>query len=490
MQKTYCKLLGGLAMLLSYAAYADNACCISHQFVPRSITTDLAYTNMLNYYNRHYKEHSKFIYSGNFIYQKSRKSDELGSAFLLKNNCNCVNVLQNSAGNNPPTDINSYWLGLVNVNPNNPFASEFCVQPQRRMFAYYNYLYGDLSDWVCGLWMDVAFSVLSVAHNLRCCEQGNEATACADLGNKTVADALDNPRVYKSGKFDCNSCGDKHRAGVDDIQVRVGYERDWCNDKWLGGIYLIGTIPTGRRSNAATVFEPLIGSRHGSVGVGLNGNYALWSDDCDRSLALLLDANYRYAFKRNECRTFDLCNNGAFSRFLLVVNESDPSTPMPGINFFTQNVEVTPQSTAQLWLALHYEHCNWDVEVGYDFFWRQREKVDCPSCFPENIGIYQLACAGPVCTTASTAVISQGPAQITADATFVTLSAKDLNLRSGAADKALSNKVYGIASWSGDACNCADWHVAFGGSYEFVNGDYKCSTLPFWAVFGQIGFNY
>ena len=483
MQGKYCKRLCSILLLMSHLALADNACCESHQFVPRSITTDLAYTDMLNYYERHHNEcRDRFIYSGNFIYQKSNKSDALGSAFLLKNGCPCANVAQNSLGLNPPTDINSVWLGLANANPNNPFLADFCVEPQRKLFAYYNYLYFDLSNCVCGLWADIAFAVLSVTHNLNFCEQGNTSSLCPEL--KTVCDALRNP-LYNFGKFDCSKCcKDQHRAGVDDIQVRLGYERNWCDDDHLWGVYAIGTIPTGRRPNAEFIFEPLIGSRHGSFGVGGNADYQLWCDGCgDQNLALLFDANYRYVFKRSECRNFDLCNNGAFSRYMLVVNETATDTPMPGINFFTQNVDVTPRSTFQVWLALHYEHCQYDVEVGYNFFWRQQEDIDCV-CFPEDFGIYQLGCT-PVCTSASTATISQGPTQITGDANFVELTANDLNLCSGAADKALSNKFYGIVSTSGCACDCMDWHIGFGGSYEFVNGDYRCATLPYWAVFGQ-----
>lgn len=479
MQKLYCRVICSIVMLSGHLLLADNDCCVSHQFVPRSITTDLAYVDMSNFYKRHHAERNRFIYSGNFIYQKSRKSDELGSAFLLKNGKNCVNVAQNSLGLNPPTDINSYWLGLVNVNPANPFASEFCVTPQRRLFAYYNYMYADLSNWVCGLWADVAFAVLSVTHKLNCCEAGNTASACPTI--TTVADALNNP-LDAFGKFNCgNGCKEQHRAGVDDLQVRLGYERGWCDDRHVWGVYAIGTIPTGRKPDAAYIFEPIIGSRHGSVGVGVDVDYQLWNCG-DQNVTLLFDANYRYAFKRNECRTFDLCKNGAFSRFLLVAQESNPAVALPGINFFTQNIDVTPRSTAQAWLALHYERCNYDVEVGYNLFWRQQEEIGCAAAFTNEIGIFDFNRN----TSASTAVISQGPTQITADTTFVTLTANDLNLRSGAADKALSNKFYGLVSTNGSACGCCmDWNVGLGGSYEFVTSDYRCAALSYWAVFGQ-----
>lgn len=473
MQKTYNRILGSMLLLIQLLDAKE--CCVSHQFIPRSITTDLVYTDMLNYYQRHNKdEHKRFIYSGNFIYQQSRKSETLGSAFLLKNDQNCVNVLQNSLGLNPPTDINSYWLGLFN-NSGDPFASRFCIEPERKLFAYYNYMYFDLRDLFCGLWADVAFAVLSVKHKLNCCESGNTASSCSDI--TTVAQALNNS-VYNYSKFNCgDACHTLNRAGVDDVQLRLGYEGNWCDDRHIWGLYLIGTIPTGHKPNAEYVFEPLIGSKHGSVGVGFNMDYQMGNN-----FTLLFDANYRYALKHHEYRTFDLCKNGAFSRFLLIAKETDPNVAYPGVNFFTQNIEVSPRSTLQAWLALHYERCNYEIEGGYNFFWRQQEQIGCPVAFDQNIGIYGLNNMPD--TSASTATISQGPTQVVRDATFVTLSASDLNLSSGAAARALSNKFYGIVSREGSIC-AMDWSVGLGGSYEFVNGTYECSTLPFWAIFGQ-----
>ena len=485
MQGKYCNMLCNILLLMSHLALADNACCESHHFVPRSITSDLTYTNMLNAYARNHSERDKFTYSGTFSYQRSNKSDRLGSAFLLKDNCNCINVKRLSDGKNPPTDVNSLWLGLFNKSADTEkFSSQFCVEPQRSAFAYSSYLYGNLSRLLEGLWLDVAFSVLSVTHRMHCCENGKPATGkLSTKGFATVSCALESPLLC-FGKFNCGECNDKHRAGVDDVQVRLGYQRGWSEDRHFAGLYFMGTIPTGRRPDAKYIFEPLVGSRHGSVGIGLNADLHLWSNDEERNLSLLFDTNYRYVFKGSECRSFDLCKNGPFSRHLLVVKEADRAAPTPGINFFTQNVDVTPRSTVQLLLSLHYQHDLYDVEVGYNFYWRQQEEIDCLTCFPENIGIFDLGCF--TCISASTAIISQGTGQFKSDLAFVALKASDLNLVSGAADSALSNKFYGIVSRSGDAGDCMDWRFALGGSYEFVTGgDYKCSTLPYWTVFGQ-----
>jgi hypothetical protein len=469
-----------LFLALVFFRVRGDDCCKSHQFVPRSITTDLVYDDVFNYYERHYNDRQKFIYSGTVLYQKSKKSDRLGSAFLLKNGCNCVDVTQDSPG-----DINSVWLGLQNNDPNNPFSSKFCIEPERREVGYHSYWYLNLDEWVCGLWVDVATAVINAVHDLNCCEQGNNATVCP--GVTTVSEALSND-LYDFGKFFCGPCGErKSRTGLDDIQVRVGYEHDWCDETMNAGLYLIGTIPTGRKPTAKYVFEPLVGSRNGSIGVGLNGDYQFWCDACgDKSLTLMTDANYRYAFSRDICRTFDLCNNGAFSRFLLLAEQDNPTVPLPGVNFLTQNVDVEQRSTIQWWLAMHYEHCDYDFEFGYNLFWRQKEGLkDCLSAPCKTVGVYDLNCAGSGCTSASTATIGTYATDLVADTTFTSITAQDINVHSGLAGEVLSNKLYAAGAWQGSCCDCFDWLAGLGGSYEFVSDKYACNALPKWAVFGR-----
>jgi hypothetical protein len=490
------------AIFLLHLFLAADSCntCTSHEFIPRLVSTDLTYTNPFVFYDRHHhvndNETGKIIYSSSFFYQRSTKSKDLGAAFLLgargNSACrsNCITVRQDGTG-----DVSSYWLGLTNADPADPFASTFCISPERISLGYYGYFYFDLSDWVEGLWIDASSAIVNARHKLNYCENGN--TASAIPGISTVYQALNNP-AYQFGKFNGDTCEiDKYRTGVDDVQLRLGYERSLCDDAFIGGLYAIGTIPTGDAMNALYVFQPTVGSRHGSIGLGIEGDYTLWTNSCDdQSVAFLFDANYRYALQRWERRTFDLCANGPFSRFLLVARESDPATALPGVNFFTQKVEVTPRSTVQAWLALHYQRCNYDVELGYDFFWRQDEKLcpqdscsdNCRTCFDNTIGIYQLGCPGQNCTSASTATIAQGPDQIVPDATFVTLTAQNLNIASGAAGKALSNKIYAAIAMNRHRSAHSDWFAAFGGSYEFVSNKYACTTLPGWAVFIRFGF--
>lgn len=461
-----------------------NSSCGSHQFVPRSITTDLVYNDALTYYQRYFRQKDKWlIYTGTLLDQRSTKDRQLGAAFLT-NKSNQVTVGQ--AGT---PDINAVWLGLNNPNPATPFSAIFSIDPQDRTFGYHGNWYFNLDSWWCGLWLDVSSAILNRAHKLRCCET-DVNPVIPSCPNSAVSDALNAPNQRYS-KFFCGLCNnEKRRTGIDDIQVRLGYNYNWCDTVDLG-VYAIGTIPAGRNPTNEFIFEPLVGSKHASAGIGFNGHYNLWCNDCgDHNFTLMTDFNYRFVFNHNECRTFDLCPNGALSRFLLVAPSSDRSISLPGVNFFTQKVKVQPRSTIQWWVALNYEYCNLDFEVGYNLYWRQKERLNCLKGFCADVGIFDIN-GGENPTSLSNATIATGPGQIAADSRFTSLSVIDLNGNSATAGSALTNKVYGAFSWNGNICNsCFDWMAGVGASYEFVSNNSKCNALPFWGVFGKANISF
>lgn len=466
-------------LFVSLDAHAVQECA-SHIFVPRSITTDLVYVNALNFYRRHHQDNDKTdIYTLTLLYQNSAKSRQLGSAFLLGNGSNTITVAQNS-----PADINSAWINLTGVGPQDPFTGTLTIEPQRKVFGFHGNWYFNLDTWWRGLWLDVSTAIVNVRSTLNCQETGVYANGTP--GIYTISDALSNP-AYKFGKFFCGLCDDeKHRTGIDDIQLRLGYDYNWWCYNYLG-IYAIGTIPTGRKSTAEFVFEPLIGSRHGSLGVGFTGEFRFEWCECG-IFTLLSDFNYRYVFSSNECRTFDLTLNGPMSRFLLVSLDSNPNASLAGINFFTQRVTIKPRGTIQWWLGFNYQYCDWDFEFGYNLFWRQKERIKNALGDPnQSIGIFDLGCTLN-CTSASTATI--GTFDVVSDPTFVNITAGDFNRASAVAGKVVTNKVYVAFSTDGCWCDCIHWSYGIGGSYEFVDAHDKCNALPYWGIFSKAGISF
>lgn len=441
--------------------------CASHVFVPRSISTDLTYINALTYANRHLHVSSDkpFTYAGQIIYQQSKTSKALGAAFL-NGASNQIVVQQTPLA---PNAVDAIGLQLANTDPLNPFSSTFEISPQRKIFAYHGYFYANLDAFWCGLWFDAAFAIVNARHSLHCTETGNVSTMCPGIA--TVGQALSNSDL-DFGKFFCGLCDDeKRRTGFDDLQLRLGYDYQWCGCN-LFGIYLIGTVPSGRKPTAEFIFEPLVGSRHASFGVGFHGDYQFNSCVCpEASVVLMTDFNYRYVFSHRECRTFDLLPQGAFSRFLPVVTLANPFNTTAAVNILTQKVNVLPRSTIQWWLGLNYEYCDMNFEVGYNLWWRQKEKLkdDTALVVPADVSLFDLSGAG----------------------IFAPLTVDNIDLVSGLAGRALTNKVYGAFSWNGCICDgCFDWMTGFGGSYEFVVKHDRCSALSNWAVFGKVAVSF
>ena len=458
-KKIFLALAGASISLLAQAQE-----CPSHAYVPRGISTDLTYINALTFAHLYPCNGPKkqFTYVGQAIWQQSRKSKDLGSAFLLGTG-NQITVQQAPFAAGTPNTINSVTLGLGNAAGAAPFLATFSLSPQRKLFAYHGYFHANLDDWWCGLWFDAAIAIVNARHTLNAVEAGNISTGCP--GISSVCDALSNPAL-RYGRYFCGLCNDeKRRTGFDDFQLRLGYDTQWCDTTMLG-VYIVGTIPGGRKPTAEYVFEPLVGSRHSSIGVGLHANHCLeWCGCEDANLMLMTDFNYRYVFSHKECRTFDLLPNGAFSRFLPLVNLGAPMVAISGVNLLTQKVNIQPRSTIQWWLGVNYEYCDWNVEVGYNLWWRQKERVKADSIsFPLNTAVFDVTTGLP------------GPA----------LTLANINVDSALARRALTNKVYGALSFDGCLCdNCFEWMAGFGGSYEFVVKHDRCGALNNWAIFGK-----
>lgn len=476
------KIFIGLALVsgLAQASLSDTDLnCTSHVYVPRSASTDLVWIDSLNLYNR-FKNPKKYYFNSTTIYQQSRKSSDLGASFLLGDS----NALTAQEGGGANT-VNSLELELAN--PATPFNSTLSIRPERKQFTYIGNVFYDFGDYWCGAWGDFTWGITNAHHRLNCEEVGNLSTICP--GIETISDALSQDDLTHA-KFYCDRCKDgKRRTGFEDVQLRLGLDYTWCGDNHFSP-YLIGTIPAGRRATDEYIFEPLVGSKNGSFGVGFIADYNIdWCGcDDDTNLVLLTDINYRFVFKHDECRTFDLLPNGAFSRYILVVDQANPGLPFQAANITTSRVSISPRSTLQWWLGLNYEYCNWDFEVGYNLFWRQKERFKGDSIpLPTTVGIYNLNGCGVSSVTASNATMTNSG---TPDALFVGIPTSAINIDSGLAGRVLSNKVYGALSWTGCTCDCFEWMAGFGASYEFVSKHDRCNALQNWAVFGKwaVGF--
>ena len=209
-------------------------------------------------------------------------------------------------------DINSLNLGLGS-DASGGFSSTVTLNPRREVFAWLPQFVFNLDCLWTGFWADVSFAVVQARHRLGFSE--DPATAGNIPGEPTtVTQAFANLNVF------ANEC---RHTGVDDVIIRLGYDMTYCNNDHIG-IYFLGLIPTGKNFDNSRWFQPLVGSKHGGVGVGVEGDYTLWNCD-DHDLVLMSELKYTFRFKHDEKRIFDLGNpNGPLSRFLLAAPSTTP----------------------------------------------------------------------------------------------------------------------------------------------------------------------
>jgi hypothetical protein len=446
--------------------------CRSHSYLkPRSITTNNVFQHNLGLYWWYHDvlcEENCIWWAMQVmpLYQRSTDAKAIAEYFFPCHK-SAISIKEDGTG-----DVGSLWLNLIAQNGQS-FDSTVSMRPVRSVSGVYVDFRFDFSTIICHSWVDIALAVLHAKHTLHFCQTLSQYPGIA-CDVSSAGQAL-SQESWCYGKF--KTCSGLTTHGVDDVQLKLGYDWFYCDTNHISP-YIVGIVPTAERGSSEFIFEPSVGSNHASIGVGVLGDYKMWLDDF-KELTLLTDFKYRYVLRATDTRSFDLCKNGDWSRYLQIVQECAPSNSLPGINFLTQEVQVIPGSTIDWWLAIHYQQNQLNLELGYDFWWRREERIKLCESFPSDWGIYDIAgdCnRNPV--TASTAHICQSVVNNvpSSDATFTALTATDLDLASGAAPRAISNTVYLAVAYNGYLCDSPAF-IGFGGSYESGN-----QILSNWAL--------
>ena len=424
------------------------------------------------------ENHFRFQFYAKPFYQQSNNGKAL-ARYFLPNELECLNIQEDGTG-----DVNPIWFRGIISPDDTSYSSEVTIRPRRKSYGIMFNAYSNIPVLCDRLWFGVTTAVVHARHEMRVVEEDRkqEGTFSEDSFDfKTICDAFNNPK-FCAGKIPC--CPNVSRTGLDDIQFKVGYDFQQTQDYHVA-FYFVATAPTGKRPDSATLFQPLVGSKNPTLGAGLDWGRVL-TENNDFMISWLFDFKYQHAFGAREKRSFDLDLNGDWSRYLLVVEEDSPAVSFPGINLFTLDADVTPGSKVNMWTAFHYEGSSWDLEFGYNLWWRQKEQVGLRCDLPDNFGILDLSGLGGTPTSSSTANISQsveGANATVSDATFVRLETKDLNLDSAAHPRALTHKIY--ASIGRDtAFRGRPMLFGINGSYEFAQGNTALEQWAFWANVG------
>lgn len=195
---------------------------------------------------------------------------------------------------------------------------------------------------------------------------------------------------------------------IDNGLAEVRAELGWNflqNDCYHLGANLQVALPSGSRRQPDYLLDTQIGSHHWEAGGGITAHSIIFQNDTESAtLSWYLDANITHIFPRSEERTFDLKNNGPFSRYLLAqkfstttneavprelqVSSNDPLFAIfdyeltPVANLTRQSVRVSALAHIDLVTWLNFRWCGLNADIGYNFWYRSCEQIRPDLCNP------------------------------------------------------------------------------------------------------------
>lgn len=223
--------------VLTHTSLIFGECHTSHSvFVPRSITHDSVYELALANYNFYHHDKNACGWFDMYLtpfYQRSFRSEKTASYFLPRECCESISIRQDGLG-----DVNPVWLGLMDADGD--YSSNLSLAPKRSVYGLSFAFFKDFSDYCDGAWANIVFTPMRAKTELNLCETNIQGVGLTP-GISNMIEALNNPELQYGKYSDCQLS----HTGVDDIQLKLGY--NWfCNDhQEHDGVYLVGTIPTG-----------------------------------------------------------------------------------------------------------------------------------------------------------------------------------------------------------------------------------------------------
>jgi hypothetical protein len=414
----------------------------------------------------------------------------------------------------PSKDIEARNFNIVTESGTETFRSNISFNPQQTSFgigfSWIQNIWHDC-DGVPRVWGEISFPVQYIKNEMNLRETVlNDGGGVATIGGVTTTGLDGAPHVanmtqafaqsnWLYGKV--NNCADLHEWGVSDIEITLGYNALF-SEACDFNAYVGFVAPTGTKinqKNAAYIWSPVVGNNH-HWGVLFGGHICFnLREYGEHSLRLEFDAEGQYLFKNTQWRSFDLVQQGQWSRYLEVYQNVAAATaaadsaisPAPlnldagtsGINVFTTCAQVSPKFTANTNTSFIYNYLGLQAEVGFNFFVRQAEEITKCS-WVTDVAVKDVDGTG--LTNIARTITNDFPNSDIALASYTPLTLADLDLNSAAHPTMLSHTVYAAAGWSWDDI-CLPVFIGAGGSYEFSTVN---TALDRWLIFGKIGISF
>lgn len=312
-------------------------------------------------------------------------------------------------------------------------------------------------------------------------------------------------KKMKYGKITCKRTSS---ATFGDLAMAVGYNVYADESKHLG-FALRFSAPTGNKSDAEYVFDPIFGRNgHWAAGGEIIGHWRAWeSDSSDSYLDIWMNGTAEHLFRSKHTRSFDLKTNGLGSKYMLVAKY----TGTPGVfqndiqnvvNLTSVPVESTFGVEGNFALMFDYHWGNWNAGLGYEGWGRSCEKLKIDCKCPTTTNLNEWAVLGrqaPFSSADGTTVtnlaepkatISKSQDRVDAPtATIVTATnasnrinsdlTEALDIDGQRAHSAYTSKVFGQVAYTWKDSDYAPF-MGIMGSGEFTHKDN--SAIKFWSV--------
>lgn len=323
------------------------------------------------------------------------------------------------------------------------------LEPERKIVGVYFDYHQDFC-FLNGIWFDIKTAFYEATHNLN--------------ANELVLNSIDNIEACSPLSFLSSeellysripTCKLK-KKGIDDIEIKLGAFLLNCPDYgYYLGIYSSFLIPTAPKPNAEFLFEPLIGRGHFGIGTGSNAAVSIYKSE-NSSITLLTDCSYQFLFNNEETRSLDF-KAGGLTRYILASPQNNRQDLTPAVNLTTLCLNVEPGSTINIWAALHFQYSKLHTEFGYNYWWRNKEKISFQKNQKDRIDL---------------------DIGIFIDDEFIPINSNNLDLNSASHPSTSTNKVYLALAF--DVC-CINFGI--GATYEFSN---NIKAFDQWGLWGNL----
>ena len=318
------------------------------------------------------------------------------------------------SANRGSNDILADYFGLPS-----DFQSSICFNPLIRDVIVGLDSYYAFNDLLNGVYVRAYMPINYTSWNLRSCESvqdnGTNFYPAGYMGAARInrIDLAPNASTFLSGNATWGDmqdslaygkiCGARKRTSIADVLMDFGW--NWTNESSHAGIFFRLGIPAGNKPTAEFLFDAMVGNGyHWEVGGGLTLHHEFWRNDCHK-WAVYLDANLTSLIASWQPRSFDFTANGAGSRYMLLEDFVSPSVDLffnaaplagtaatnqyrrrllPAINVTTLNAKVSFAIQADIALKFMYSRDNFEFDLGYNFYGRSREKLQCRQSLQSN----------------------------------------------------------------------------------------------------------